>query len=112
MDWGTVAQWLSACVAAIALVVALVTARMTRSDAKLSAIHAKLENIGGRIDLVEKRSAAVEQELKHVPSEKGFHELGLQMASMKGQIDVLVERVQPIRAMSERVQEALIELRK
>lgn len=112
MDWGTAAQWFGASVSLVALIVALVTARMTRSDAKLSSIHTKLENIGGRIDLVEKRSAAVEQELKHVPSEKGFHDLGLQMAAMKGQIDVLVERVQPIRAMSERMQEALVELRK
>ena len=57
----------------------------------------------------ENRLAKVEIEVSHLPGAQTVHELQLSMTEMKGQLAVIVERVAPIKAIAERLQENLLE---
>jgi hypothetical protein len=57
----------------------------------------------------ETRLAKVEVEVSHLPGAQTVHELQLSMTEMKGQLAVIVERVAPIKAIAERLQENLLE---
>ncbi|MGO4872760.1 MAG: DUF2730 family protein [Roseiarcus sp.] len=57
----------------------------------------------------EKRLAVVETTVEHLPSADVVHDLNLAMADMKGQLAVIVERVGPIKAIAERLQETFLE---
>ena len=57
----------------------------------------------------ETRLAKVEIEIAHLPGAQTVHELQLSMIEMKGQLAVIVERVAPIKAIAERLQESLLE---
>jgi uncharacterized coiled-coil protein SlyX len=57
----------------------------------------------------EVRLAKVETTVEHLPSADVVHDLKLAMADMKGQLAVIVERVGPIKAIAERLQENFLE---
>jgi hypothetical protein len=57
----------------------------------------------------ETRLAKLETEVAHLPGVQTVHELQLSMTEMKGQLAVIVERVAPIQAIAERLQENLLE---
>jgi hypothetical protein len=102
LDWSTVWQGLSAAgsVSAVALsLYAAATARNRRDVAELrdtSVDH-------------EKRLAGLESTVEHLPDGDTVHELQLSMVEMKGQLAVIVERVAPIKAIAERLQETFLE---
>lgn len=67
-----------------------------------------LETHGAVLGGLESRLSAVELTMKDLPSRKDFHDLDIRMTRLTGAMEVLTERLKPIEAISERVQEALI----
>ncbi len=91
MDWGNVPAWLAVGLS----IVAMGTAWVNRRD--------------GRLTKVEHEISTVKAELRNLPAKDAVHNLELSLAAMKGQMDVLIERVAPIKAISERLQEVMLE---
>jgi hypothetical protein len=57
----------------------------------------------------EKRLSEVEGSMRHAPAPSEFAEMRVSMAELKGQVAVVAERVKPIQAIAERLQESLLE---
>lgn len=55
------------------------------------------------------RLAKLETTVEHMPGTEAVHELQLSISDMKGQLAVIVERVGPIKAIAERLQENYLE---
>jgi hypothetical protein len=69
----------------------------------------KLEIHGESLNDLENRISAVELTLREIPSRRDFHDLDLRMTKLQGAMEVLIERLKPIEAISERLQEVLLE---
>lgn len=90
---------------------------LTRSgkeaNEKVAALELKLaaaiKERDTKIDLVEDRISRVEGELKGVPDRDSVHKMQIEMVAMRGSIDVLTERLKPLAAISDRLQQFLIE---
>lgn len=57
----------------------------------------------------ENRLNAVELSLREIPTRRDFHELDLRMTKLQGVMEVLTERLRPIEAITERLQETMLE---
>ena len=68
-----------------------------------------LEHHGETLRGLENRLSAVELSMREIPTRRDFHELDKQMTSLEGAMQVLTERLKPIEAISERLQEVLLE---
>jgi tetrahydromethanopterin S-methyltransferase subunit B len=98
MDWGTTAQWASVGLALTALIIAWLN---RRTDA--------VEKLEKRVEGCERGITKVSGELEHLPGKDLVHTLQLAMTEMRGQMDVIAERVKPIQAIASRMQEAMLE---
>ena len=75
----------------------------SRANAKRLDDHAdRLQSHGDRL-------AALEIATREMPKRKDFHDLDLRMTKLQGAMEVLTERLKPIEAISERLQEVLLE---
>jgi hypothetical protein len=102
LDWSEVWQGLSAAgsISAVALsLYTLMTARNRKDVGNLQDASTDHEN----------RLTKLESTVEHLPDGDTVHELQLSMVEMKGQLAVIVERVAPIKAIAERLQETLLE---
>ncbi|MGL5447455.1 MAG: hypothetical protein ACRDBL_09115 [Rhabdaerophilum sp.] len=112
-------QWISA-VNGLITIGTLVFVWLTRSgkeaNEKVAALDVRLtaaiKDRDAKIDLVEDRISRVEGELKGVPDRDSVHKMQIEMVAMRGSIDVLAERLKPVLAITNRMQEAMIEERK
>lgn len=102
MDWGTAAQWGALVIAVIAFVRGEV--RVQDKDFRDS-----MKAIDRRIETNETRVGRLESEIAHLPGKDSVHGLEMAMQEMKGQMAVVIERVGPIKAIAERMQEVLLE---
>lgn len=102
MDWGNFAQIASAFASLAALLIALWTARNKRNADTFAEIFARLNRQENRI-------ASLEGDLRHLPDKDVVHQLQLSLQDLKGQMAVVIERVGPIKAIAERLQEAMLE---
>jgi len=57
----------------------------------------------------EQRLSAVEQTVKHAPEPGDFSALRVSIEALKGQLAVITERVEPIRAIADRMQDWMLE---
>ena len=57
----------------------------------------------------DRRVQTVEQELKHLPDARAIHSLEVAVERLNGRIAILDERLGPVVAISERMQELLLE---
>lgn len=120
VEWGTVAQWAGACVAFLAFVVSIRAMMNKPNQERLEEIKTSLSNIDermrnedarifNRLDAVESRCSSIEAELRHLPSKDAMHNLEKALLKMEGKIDVISAKVEPIKAISERIQENMME---
>lgn len=101
MDWGNAAQLASAAVAITALSISIVTAM--RADLKKV-----LKDLDQDVDLLKDRMHSVEEHLKHLPDTATTHRLEKTMFELQGRLDVLGEKLKPVAAVSDRLQEFLL----
>lgn len=97
MDWGTAAQCGGVVLSLAAIFIAWVN---RRNDA--------IKNAEDRLDRHDQRIQKVESEVAHLPGKDLVFTLQLSMAELKGQMAVVVERVGPIKAVADRMQEMLM----
>lgn len=102
MDLGTIAQWASAIVAIVSLAMSIWVVATKRNRAEIDELFRLSNEHGGRI-------TKAEADLRHMPDKESVHELKLAMADMKGQMAVIIERVGPIKAIAERLQDVMLE---
>ncbi len=68
-----------------------------------------LEKHGEVLTNLELRVAATEKALEEIPHRKDFHSLELQMSTLRGSMNVLAESLKPMQAITERMQEIMLE---
>jgi prefoldin subunit 5 len=102
MDWGNAAQLASAAVAITALSISIVTAM--RADLKKV-----LKDIDQDVDLLKDRMHTVEEHIRHLPAADTTHRLEKSIVELQGQLAVVSERLRPVAAISDRLQDFLIE---
>ncbi len=102
MDWGTAAQWGAFIVAIIALVRGEMRAHDKSYRSDITTLDSRIENVSTRV-------GSIESEMHHLPGKDSVHGLEMAMQELKGQMAVIIERVGPIKAIAERMQEVLLE---
>ena len=100
-DWGTAAQWGALIVALIALIRGELRSQDKAYKEDMKAVDKAFGNVEARI-------GKLEGEVEHLPGKDLVHALQLSMVELKGQMSVVVERVQPIQAVANRMQELLL----
>ncbi|MPZ57601.1 MAG: DUF2730 family protein [Rhizobiales bacterium] len=102
MELGTLAPWGSTLVALVALGVAIAGNRS-------KAMSEKMRWLADRVDKVEDRATAIETRLEHLPAKETTHRLEVSMTELRAEVAVLAERIKPVAAVSERLQEFLLD---
>jgi uncharacterized protein DUF2730 len=62
-----------------------------------------------RVDRVEDRATRLESDVRHLPDKDITHRLELHMTKISGEVSRLAESIKPISAISQRVQDIIIE---
>lgn len=103
--------WLSLVVAVAALVMPYLTNRSKDLDKKIEgkADAILVGTLAGKLDLVEDRVTVVENDLKHLPDKETTHRLEMSIGDMRAEMRGLAEKMKPIAAIAERVQDAVME---
>jgi hypothetical protein len=101
MDWGTAAQWGALLVALIALIRGEFRSQDKDYKDDLKAVDKHFEAVDARV-------GKLETDMAHLPGKDLVHALQLSMMELKGQMAVVVERVGPIKAVADRMQELLL----
>lgn len=117
IEWGTVGQWISPVVAIGISIWAAFSRRGEKAfDELKKTLNEAIEGLRGddgrifnRLDVVESRCSSIETELRHLPSKDAMHNLEKALLKMEGKIDVISAKVEPIKAISERIQENMLE---
>jgi Protein of unknown function (DUF2730) len=69
----------------------------------------RLDEMNGRLDRHDHRLQSLEQEMRAMPSKDDMHKVQLSLGRLEGQFAVLNERLAPVKAISERMQELMME---
>jgi hypothetical protein len=113
-----IAAWLSCAVSVCTLAYTIISNRTKAAYSKVRDIEktlafksdaAVVAAIAGKVDLLEDRATRFETELAHLPDKDTAHKLEVSLAALTGKVDALTERIKPVTAMADRIQEALIE---
>jgi hypothetical protein len=75
----------------------------SRANARTLEVH------GEALRKLDSRLNAVELTMRELPDRKDFHSLDKKMTELEGTISVLMERLKPVEAISDRLQEILLE---
>lgn len=94
-----------------AAVLLIGTKFVTKTDhqAAVSSLDAKFNRSMEKIDKVEDRVAALENEFRHLPDRSSVHTIQISLADLKGELKAMGEQLKPVAAISERLQEFLLE---
>lgn len=98
MDAGTLAQWAAVALSAAALLIAWAT----RRSEKIQDIEARQDRFDGRLQ-------KIEADVTHLPGKDLVHALQISLVEMKGKMDVISAKVEPIKAISDRLQNWMLE---
>ncbi|WNJ93990.1 DUF2730 family protein [Bosea sp. 685] len=94
-----------------AAIVAIGSKFVTRTDHEraISSLDGKFVRAVEKIDKVEDRVAALESEFRHLPDRGSVHTIQLALESVKGELKAMGEQLKPVAAISDRLQEFLLE---
>ena len=115
--------WIVAANTAITLATSLYTFLTSRASKALAEIEKLAKSIGddrerrkvadeavvARFSLLEQRMLKAEAAIEHLPDQQAAHRLELAVEKLNGRIETLDERLKPVAAISERMQELLLE---
>jgi len=93
----------------LAVAVSVLTLAYTIYSARSKAAAAKVHDLERRVDKVEDRATKIESGLAHLPDKEITHRLELSIMELKAEIGVLSERIKPVAAVSQRMQEFMME---
>lgn len=118
MDLGNVAQIGSFIVSLAMFVWVLVSARSKASNDKVAKLEGVVEGRASksvvdalevRMRDLERKSIEVDGALANMPDRDAAHRLELAIAKLEGRFDALDERLKPVAAIGDRLQEFLLE---
>lgn len=92
-------------------VVLIGTKFVTRTDhqSAVASLDTKFNRSMEKIDKVEDRVAQLESEFRHLPDRSSVHTIQLSLSDLKGELKAMGEQLKPVAAISERLQEFLLE---
>lgn len=101
---------------AIALLVSLASALIATRfvskqdhDKAIASLDAKFTLAIEKVDKAEDRIAKLENEFRHLPDRDSVHRIELSLSAVKGELKALGEQLKPVAAISDRLQEFLLE---
>ncbi|BAF88137.1 unknown protein [Azorhizobium caulinodans ORS 571] len=118
MEPGSMANWGSLCVSLFTLGFYVWTYRSKAAADRVAALEkalgdkastGRLAALEDRVDKVEDRTTTIEGDIRHMPSASQAQRLEIALSEVRGDLAVLNERLGPIGAISERLQEFLLE---
>lgn len=92
-------------------IVAIGSKFVTRTDHEraISSLDGKFVHAVEKIDKVEDRVAALESEFRHLPDRGAVHTIQLSLSELRGEMRAMGEQLKPVAAISDRLQEFLLE---
>lgn len=92
-------------------ILAIASKFVTRTDHEraISSLDGKFTMSVEKIDKVEDRVARLENEFRHLPDRNSVHGIQLSLGDLKGELRAMGEQLKPVAAISERLQEFLLE---
>lgn len=112
LDIGPLVAWASALSILLSCGTAvwtLLTSGARRNDKRLEAADKRMEECVARVEVLERQLQRHEDKLAQMPDITMMHRLELSLTRMEGHIDRLDERLKPVAAIAERMQELMIE---
>ena len=106
---GNLAQWYSSGVSTLSLLIVILLAWLGTRRTEINALKAEQAHQSSRIGKTETRLTSIEGELQHLPDKDAVHDLKISIAMLTTEVRVIAERVSPIKAIAERMQDALVE---
>ncbi|UFZ05493.1 DUF2730 family protein [Bradyrhizobium ontarionense] len=114
------APWVAVAVSIGSLVYAILNGRTKKIDEEIAAINRgnkesydsvaiRFAGVKAEVDQVKDRLTRVEADMAHLPDKDVTHRLEMALASMQTEMRGLNEKVKPIAAMADRIQEAMLE---
>lgn len=100
--------WLGPIIGTVALMHTIHSSRSKAATEKVNKIETSIANTNDRIGRVEDRASRLEAEMRHLPDIGTTHRIELAMANMETELKVLGERIKPVAAVSERLQELMM----
>jgi hypothetical protein len=116
-----IAIWASLVIATASLAFSVYNARSKRFhllEVRLGAVEllanlkvgtTELLSLDARVDLLEDRATRLEGCFEHLPDKDVTHRLELSIQNLRSELSVLSERMKPIGAIADRVQEVMLE---
>lgn len=120
MSLNDFAPWIAILIAAASFLYPILNGRSKKIDARLDAIEAAQKHdreqaiirtaaVKAESDLVKDRVVKLEADMAHLPDKDVTHRLEMTLAAVQTEMGRLSERVKPIAAMAERIQEVMVE---
>lgn len=81
----------------------------TDHERAIGSLDGKFLRVMDKVDKVEDRVSALENEFRHLPDRGSVHTIQLSLADLKGELKAMGEQLKPVAAISERLQEFLLE---
>lgn len=108
-DMGSVAQW-----AAVlnTLLIAIFGFLWRQSSEALKSLHGDISRAFVELDEERQRLSKLEVALSHAPTREAIHAIHLEIAQVRGDLAVIAERVKPVAAIAERLQDNFLEAHK
>jgi hypothetical protein len=101
--------WIAVVISAASLLYTIFIGRKKDTEEKFKAYDIRLGAVAGKLDVVEEKVTIVQNDLKHLPDKETTHRLELSIHEMRTEMRGLTERMKPIGAMAERMQDAILE---
>mgnify|MGYP000069978672 CR=1 FL=1 len=118
VDLQAIVPWLALVVGLGSLVYTMKRDRSQATDQKLTnlgtfvdtrASKEHVASVADKLDKLEDRTTRIESDLQHLPDHKAVNMIELKMAELSSQVGVLAERIRPVAAIADRLQEKILE---
>ncbi|MBN9471681.1 MAG: DUF2730 family protein [Bosea sp.] len=112
-DMLTFLQQYGAALALVGNIVVLVLAsKFVTRDAHAASLverDGRIKVLAEKVDAAEDRVAKLESEFRHLPDRRSVHGIELSLSDLKGELRAMGEQLKPVAAISDRLQEFLLE---
>lgn len=118
VDLSMAAPWFSVAVSIAALWYAIYSGRSKVTEEKFKELSSWIETkaskdhvavLAAKVDVVEDKVTVIDNELKHLPDNQTVQKLEGMIGTLSRDVSVLSERIRPVAAIADRLQEKIME---
>lgn len=106
---GTIAQWMAFGVSLLSVGLVVYNSVFSAASARADKVSEAVESNRGRLDRHEARIAAIEADLRHIPSADAFADLRVGQEGIRGDLKELAASIRPLTSIAERWQDFMQE---